>query len=380
MGSRVAYLDWNATSPPHPRVIEAMKQAQWELWGNPSSVHQEGRKARDRIEEVRIQLAELIHVSPRDLVFTSGGTEANNLALAGAPAILTSRVEHPSVARAAEAAREAGTLVRWLDVPVSGQIDPAAVALHLAGMPEGTLVAVQAVNHETGVVQPLREIGELCRAKGARLHVDAVQAFGKLPSELWGEGDLVAISGHKIRGPKGIGVLAWRCGGPPRAMFHGGAQQRGVRPGTLDAVLVSGLGAALDRVAEGPARYQSLASLRDWLESELRDLCQPNVQGAARAPHVASLYVPGWPAAELVAALDLEGVSVSSGSACSAGTPEPSAVVAAMLGTTRAWGTIRVSLGETTTRAEVEFAAAALRRVHGRLRGDGSGDARGEGS
>lgn len=358
------YLDWNATTPPHPEVLEAMQRAAREAWGNPSSVHAVGRRARAVLEETREAVAEFLDVHPRDVLFASGGTEANNLALRSAPGLATSRIEHPSVIRVGELLAGQGRPVEWLPVPPSGRIDPAAVAGALARLPAGSVVALMAANHETGVIQPIAEVAARVHEAGARLHVDAVQALGKLPPGEWRMADSIALAGHKVRGPKGIGVLAWR-GPAPAPLLLGGSQERGLRPGTPDSALAAGFGAALRLAAGGPARYAALALLRDELESELSAFARPNGADAPRLPHVSNLSFAGWRGDELVAALDLCGVRVSSGSACSAGSAEPSSVISAMLGRERATGALRVSLGEPTGRAELRRAIDAFFQVVG---------------
>ena len=318
------YLDWNATTPLHPSVLSAMLEGCERTWGNPSSVHQLGRYAKERIEQVRTRIARFFSAHPRDLLFTSGGTEANNLALFDAIGILTSRLEHPSVTRVAEALESSGRPVRWLPVTRQGTIDVGAVDGALATLPHGVTVAVQAVNHETGVLQPLQELSVITQRRGALLHVDAVQAIGKAEPSLWLHGDSYSIAAHKIRGPKGLGALVWRCGRPaPKPLLRGGSQQRGFRPGTLDPIGILGFGAAWERVGGGPERYAALSALRIRFERSLKGLVEFNVSDTfdakARLNHVCSLYVPGWRGEEIVAALDLENVCISSGSACSAG-------------------------------------------------------------
>ncbi|MFZ5897328.1 MAG: cysteine desulfurase family protein [Myxococcota bacterium] len=355
------YLDWNATTPPHPQVLEAMLAAAQTAWGNPASTHATGRRARLEVEELREALGAALGAHPRDVVLTSGGTEANNLRLAHAPGIVTSRLEHPSVVRVAEALEVQGRPVCWVSVPASGCLDPSAVANACQGMPPGTWVAVQAANHETGVIQPLVAIAEAVHAAGLLLHVDAVQAFGKLQlSELAGA-DSIAVTAHKIRGPKGIGALAFRKSAP-KPLLLGGSQERGLRPGTVDAVAAAGFRAALALVESGPRRWAELAVLRDELELALDNVSVGNGAGP-RLPHVSNRSFPGWRGDELVAALDLLGVRVSSGSACAAGTAEPSPVITTMLGRERATSAIRFSLGDETRREDLERAKAALFRV-----------------
>ena len=377
---RSIYLDWNATTPPHPEVLAAMREAAEVAWANPASIHAPGRRARALVERAREAVAALVGFDPRDVTLTSGGTEANNLALAHAfdvarapaGALVVSRIEHPSVTRAAEALAAAGVHVAWVDPEPSGRVAPEAVATAIdraALIAPVRLVALQAVNHETGVIQPVAEVAAIARACGARLHVDAVQAVGRLPTEAWAGADLVAIAAHKIRGPKGIGALATRPGVRLRPILAGGAQERGLRPGTQDPVAAAGFAVAAERARGTATGYAGLAALRDELEAALVEAGRAagsapirNGEGA-RAPHVANLSWPGWRGDELCAALDLEGVAVSSGSACSAGTAEPSPVLTAMLGPERAMSAVRMSLGEETSPEDVIEAMRRWERV-----------------
>ncbi|MDC3958716.1 cysteine desulfurase family protein [Polyangium jinanense] len=385
---RVVYLDWNATTPPHPDVVAAMVETATSSWGNPASVHGPGRRARSRVEDAREAVAALVGFDPRDVVLTSGGTEANNLALHHAfaavsggsaqPALVVSRIEHPSVVRFAEHLAARGVLVAWVEPEPSGRIAPEAVAEAMDRAASAgasvRLVALQAVNHETGVIQPVAAVASLCRSRGALLHVDAVQAVGKLPRSTFEGADLVSVAAHKIRGPKGIGALLTAPSVRLSRLLYGGSQERGLRPGTQDPVAAAGFAVAAERARRTPARYAELAPLRDRLQAELVRLgheagAEPLPNGdAERAPHVTNLSFPGWRGEELCAALDLERVAVSSGSACSAGTAEPSPVLAAMVGEARALAAVRISLGEETTADDVDEALARFARVLGRTR------------
>jgi cysteine desulfurase len=336
--------------------------------------------ARAEVEAARAAVAELAGVDVRDVVLTSGGTEANNMALrsvaprarAGLAApvrIIASRIEHPSVQKTLEAlAREGLAEARWLAVSEAGVIDLADLERALAEGP-AALVSVQAANHETGVLQPVGEVLRLCRAREVRVHVDAVQVFGK-HEDLWIEAEYRSLAAHKFRGPKGIGALITRPFAKLFGLLEGGAQERGLRPGTVDPVAAAGLRVAAEAAKGRPASYAPLAELRDAFE---RDVCSMHadvvVAGAAapRLPHVTNLVFPGLRAPELVAALDLEGVSVSAGAACSAGTVEPSPVIGAMLGAALAGSAVRVSFGPETAPEELLAARAAFRRVLARF-------------
>ncbi|HET9934326.1 MAG TPA: cysteine desulfurase family protein [Polyangiaceae bacterium] len=355
------YLDWNATAPLRPEVIQAMVAAAELAWANPASTHALGRRARVEVEELREALGAALAVHPRDVVLTSGGTEANNLRLARAPGLVTSRLEHPSIVRVAESLEAEGKPVRWISVPNSGRVEPDAVAELCGGMPAGSWVAVQAANHETGVLQPIGAIAPRVHSAGLLLHVDAVQAFGKVDlSELQGA-DSIAVASHKIRGPKGIGALAFRRAVPP-PLLVGGSQERGLRPGTVDPVAAAGFRTAVMLLA--PQRWAELAQSRDAFEGRLERVSDRNGEGA-RLPHVLNRSFRGWKGDELVAALDLLGVCVSSGSACAAGTAEASPVITAMLGRERALSAVRISFGDATTDAELESARRAFETALG---------------
>ncbi len=367
---RRVYLDWNATTPPAPGVIDAMTAAAADAWANPASVHAFGRAARAVVEEAREAVARIGSCDPRDVVFTSGGTEANNLALRSAFAgergvLVTSRLEHPSVARVAEALeREGKAQVYWARALPDGRVDVEDVARALArgGV---RLVAVQAVSSETGVVQPVGEILEAAKRAGARVHVDAVQAFGRM-ADAAVEADTRSLAAHKLRGPKSIGALLARPGVSLQPLLLGGSQERGLRPGTVDPIAAAGLAVAAAHALASPARWAALGSLRDAVETGLLSLApaaRVNGASAPRMPHVSSVAFPGWSGPDLVAALDLEGLAVSSGSACSAGTSEPSAALVAMGDMEAARSSVRFSLGEDTTREDVDVALRAVRRV-----------------
>jgi cysteine desulfurase len=384
------YLDWNATAPPLPGALEAMRVAEREAWGNPSSVHAHGRAARARVEDARAAVAELARADARDVLLTSGGTEANNIAVrapfvgarVGAaeppgglgaspkvPVLVTSRLEHPSILRVAEALEHEGAArVVWVRAREDGTIDLEDLerAIAAGGV---RLVCLQAVNPETGVIQPVADAAKLARAHGAKLHVDAVQAWGRVHFDA-SLADSVSVAAHKIRGPKGVGALVTKQGLSLAPVLLGGSQERGLRPGTVDGILCAGLAAAVRHAETGPARYADVAALRDELERALTSMpIAPKVNcSGPLAPHVTNLSFPGWRGPELVAALDLEGVSASSGSACAAGTPEPSSVLRAMLGEERAASAVRLSLGETTAPSDVKDAVDAFARILARSR------------
>jgi cysteine desulfurase len=386
------YFDWNATTPPLPEALEAMHRAAREAWGNPSSAHAEGRAARARLEEARVAVAALVGARPYDVIFTSGGTEASNLALqssfdAAAPAdgsgrhaLLLAAFEHHSVLAVAAALASRGIEVRHIRVGRDGRIDLADAEAKLA---DGRVrqVAIMAVNGETGVVQPHRELALIAHARGAAVHLDAIQAVGRLspPERGWlADVDTLALAAHKIRGPKGIGALVTQPGHPLRPLLLGGGQERGLRPGTQDAVLAAGFAVAARHAVESVAGYAHVAAARDRLEAGL--LAFPGVVrngDAARVPHVVHVSVRGWDSASLVAALDLEGVAVSGGPACAAGHPEPSSTMRAMWGDAPAehWryeAPLRWSLPPETTHSEVDIALERFARVRARRTSSGT--------
>lgn len=318
--------------------------------GNPSSVHAAGRQARRVLEEARRRLAEPLGAAPDRVVFTSGGTEANHLALLGVDGPrLVSAVEHPSVRDADPAAIPA-------PVDAEGRVDLAALARLLAERAPG-IVSVMLANNETGVVQPVAEVARLARRRGARCHCDAVQALGKMPFTLDGLGvDLLTVSAHKLGGPPGVGALVLAPGLEPRALLRGGGQEGRRRAGTENLPGVAGFAAALD--ASPSTDWRRVAALRDRLEAGARAL-RPDLAvagaGAERLPNTSCLVAPGRPAETQLMALDLAGVAVSSGAACSSGKVGPSHVLAAMgYPPELARCAIRVSLGWTTTEADVD--------------------------
>lgn len=363
-GAPRLYWDWNATTPPHPDVLAAMQRAFEQAWANPSSPHQAGRTARAALEDARERVAAVVGLDARDVLFASSGTEANNLALRGARGLVVSRIDHPSIVRVAEALSAEGRSVAWIPVPESGRLEPEAALAALASLPEGcrsgAVVALTAANHETGVVQPVGQVAELLRGSGARLHVDAAQALGKLPVECFAGADSYTLVAHKIRGPQGIAALAWR-GPSPLPVLLGGSQERGLRPGTQSAPLAAGFAAALQRL--DPQRYAGVAAHRDLLERELAPYAWVNGAGVQRLPHVCNASFRGWTGERLVAALDVRGVCASTGSACRVGTSEPSAAVSAMSGVERARAALRISLGEDTTESDVRRGIEALRSI-----------------
>ncbi|MBP2299467.1 cysteine desulfurase family protein [Azospirillum picis] len=341
-----AYLDHNATTPLKPEVKAAMTQAM-DLVGNPSSVHAFGRSARRAVEEARAAVAALAGVRPGQVLFTGSGTEANNFALRGFAGrrVLTSAIEHESVLAARPDAGRFG-------VTGDGRADLGQLDRGLADG-DAALVSLMLVNNETGVVQPVPEAARLAHARGALLHCDAVQAAGRLPLSMPDLGaDLMTLSAHKLGGPAGVGALVLGEGLEPEALIRGGGQERRKRAGTENLLGIVGFGAAARLALEGLPAVADLAALRDRMEAEaLAAFPQARVMGAgaARVANTSCLLLPGLPGETQVMTLDLSGVAVSAGSACSSGKVKPSHVLAAMGENDRSAAcAIRVSLGWTS--------------------------------
>jgi cysteine desulfurase len=347
------YLDHNATTPVRPETAAAVVEA-LAVGGNASSVHRAGRAARWLVERAREQVAALVGAAQADLVFTSGGSEANHLALLGSGRgrVLVSAVEHDSVLRAAEGAE-------LLPVDEDGVIDLAALDRALAGDARPAIVSLMLANNETGVLQPVAEAAAIAHRHGALLHCDAVQAAGKIPVDFRRLGaDYLTLSGHKLGAPQGIGALAIAAGAPLAAVQRGGGQERGRRAGTENLPGIAGFGAAAARAAAELSRMAGLAAWRDRAERALLGAAPEAVvfgARAARLPNTSCVALPGIPAETQVMALDLAGVMVSAGAACSSGKVRPSHVLRAMgAGEALASSAIRVSLGWSTAESDVD--------------------------
>ena len=371
MSAAYTYLDHNATSPLRPMAFDAMVEA-LRAGGNPSSVHRSGRTARAMLDRARRQVAALIGALPAEIVFTSGGTEANTLALVGAgmTRVIVSAVEHDSVHRARA---DAGTL----PVDDNGVADLAALEQMLAATTVPALVSVMFANNETGVMQPIGEIVRLARAAGALVHCDAVQAAGKAPVDVHGLGvDYLSLSAHKFGGPTGVGALFVRSGAPLAPDRRGGGQESNRRAGTENVAGIVGFGAASVAAADGLA----VAGLRDHLETSLLEIA-PGAQvfgaGAPRLANTCCISMPGVPAETQVMSLDLAGVGVSAGAACSSGKVQRSAVLAAMgVAASDAEAAIRISLGWNSGLDDIERLIAAWRDLYIRVGRSDIGHAR----
>jgi cysteine desulfurase len=376
MSERV-YLDWNATTPLRPEARDAMAAA-WELCGNPSSVHAEGRQARRLVEDSRASVAGAVGALARNVVFTSGGTEANALSLTSGlrrgsglrvERLVVSAIEHASVLAGGRFPPES---IDTVGVTRSGLLDLDRLRAELQKGPPA-LVSVMLANNETGAVQPVAEASEIVHAAGGLLHVDAIQALGKIPFDINMMGaDLVTLSAHKIGGPKGVGAVVLAegvLGFEP--LLRGGGQELGRRAGTENVAGIAGFGAALKAAMKSRERDAvRLESLRDRLENGLRDTTEAIVfaDGARRLPNTTLFTVPGLKAETAVIGFDLAGVAVSSGSACSSGKVQPSHVLEAMgFGPELAQGAVRLSLGWSTSDADIDLCLKTWRKLSGTL-------------
>ncbi|HET9603537.1 MAG TPA: cysteine desulfurase family protein [Gemmatimonadales bacterium] len=377
------YLDYAATTPVRPEVLEAMlPYLGHETFGNPSSGHRFGRAARAGLEQARRDVAACVDAEPNQVIFTSGGTEADNLAVVGSAlaardrgdpmCVCVSAIEHKAILAAAHHVAHLGGTEVILPVGADGVLEQDALARALRDRP--AVVSVMWVNNETGVVQPIADIAARCCEAGVRVHSDAVQAFGKIPVSLKdADCTFITISGHKIGAPKGIGAFIVRDRKGVEAIIHGGGQQFGIRPGTENVAGAVALGTAAKlAMAELGTERARLTGLRDSLLARLRaavpDLMVPAEHGP-RAAHILSVCVPGADSEALLMHLDLAGVAVSGGSACSTGAIEPSHVLVA-LGVPRelALGAIRFSFGHDTTQEDIDRAADVFPAVVAKVR------------
>ena len=374
------YLDYNATTPLCAPAREAMLPYLERHFGNASSIHAAGREARAAIDDARDQLAGLIGAKPHELIFTGSGTEANNLAVLGLARanaergrhLICASTEHHAVLHPFEHLQRSEQFdVSFLRVDSGGRIDPDELAREIR--PDTTLVSIMTANNETGVVQPMREISEVCRARGVLLHSDMIQCFGKLPTNLRGGlVDAASFAAHKFYGPKGAGFLYLRAGLPIQPILFGGAHENDRRPGTENVAALAGMAAAAEwALSDLDAEQTRQASLRDQLWTAIADACpsaRQNGDPAHRLANTLNVSFSGVSSETMLMALDLEGIGVSSGSACMVGSVVASHVLLAMgCDQEVARSAIRFSLGKQTTPAEITAAADAIRRVLGRL-------------
>jgi cysteine desulfurase len=378
MSDDAIYLDHAATTPLRPEARAAMLPFLEGRFGNPSSLHRFGREARAALEDARARLARVLGAAPAEVVFTRAGTEADNIAIlgrvraAGGGAVVCSAVEHKAVLGAAHAAEVLGSPVRMVPVDADGVVRLDELERTFAEWP--AVVSLMWANNEVGTLQPVRAAAELCATAGVCFHSDAVQALGKVPVRVDEvQADLLSFSAHKLGGPKGTGALFVRRGTRLDPLFHGGGQERGLRPGTEDVAGAAGFAAAAEAAeAERETAMARVRSLRDRLEAGLRERVpdlRVNAERADRLPGISNVSVPGTDPEALLASLDLEGIAASSGSACSSGAVEPSHVLTAMgLPRDVAGPSVRFSLGWTTTEAEIDRVLEVFPAVVARLR------------
>ncbi|MGB6883045.1 MAG: cysteine desulfurase family protein [Candidatus Acidiferrum sp.] len=378
------YLDFNATTPVDPQVLDAMLPYFSAEFANASSIHTPGQRARAAVETAREQVAALIGAKPQEIVFTSGGTESDNHAIFGVlssavtqailavhssstqptPHLITTTIEHEAVLNACQAAEKQGVSVTYLPVDREGQVDPEAV--RRAIRPETALITVMHANNELGTVQPLEEIGRIASEHKVYFHTDAVQSAGKIRIDVNALNvDLLSLSGHKLYAPKGVGALYVRSGTRLQQLLYGGHHQRGFRPGTENVAGIVGLGKAAEIARHSLAvDAQRISALRDKLERSLLErVPQIRVNGTAppRTPNTTNIQFAGIEGEALVIALDLKGLSCSVGAACSSGAVEPSHVLTAIgLSQEEAKSSLRFSLGRHTTQSEIAFALEVI--------------------
>jgi cysteine desulfurase len=371
------YFDNNATTPLLPEVFEAMRPYFFEKFGNASSIHQQGQQARGAVEHAREQVAELLNCRPAEIVFTSGGTEGDNLALFGmmkpGDHIITSAIEHHAVLNACGRLEAMGCSVTYLPVDGRALVDPDDVRRALR--PETKLISIILANNETGVLQAVREIGQIAADADVYFHTDAVQAAGKVPLDVKEIAcDLLTIASHKIHGPQGAGALFVRKGTLLQPLLYGGRHERSRRAGTENLPGIVGLGKAAEIAREGFANgsVERMAALRDRLETAILESVEQagvNSAGALRVPNTTNIHLDYIEGEAMVIALDLKGLSVSTGAACSSGAIEPSHVLTAMgMSPDQARASIRFSLGKQNTAEDVEFAMSLVPEVVSRLR------------
>lgn len=374
---RRVYMDANATTPLLPDVFEAMRPYFIERFGNASSVHWFGQHARAAIEEARVTVASFLHCRPTEIVFTSGGTESDNLALFGSTQpgdhLITTGIEHHAVLHAAERLAKCGREVTFLPVGSEGVVDPADVRSALR--PNTRLISVMMANNETGAIQPVEEIGKIAAEAGVRFHTDAVQAAGKLPLDVAAIGcHLLSISGHKMHAPQGVGILFVRKETKIEPLFYGGTHERQRRAGTENLAGIVGLGKAAEiaqkSFEEGvPAK---ITARRDRLEREIlshSDDAGVHSAHVPRVPNTTNLWFDHLEGEALVIALDMKGLAVSGGSACASGASEPSHVLTAMgVVTDRARASLRFSISKLTTDEDIDFAVETVPQAIVKLR------------
>jgi cysteine desulfurase len=378
MAMRRVYLDHNASTPVHSEVLAAMLPYFAEQYGNPSSIHGFGREARDAVDAAREEIARFLGVTPEEIVFTSGGTESDNLAIKGVAHarstghIVTSRVEHHAVLRTCQALERAGFGVTYLPVDGTGMVDPDEV--RRAIRPDTILITLMFANSEVGTIMPMAEIGRIARERAIPFHTDGVQAFGKIPFSVAELGvDLLSCSSHKIYGPKGLGALYIRKGTKMVSIQHGGDHERRRRAGTENVPAIVGFGKAVAiRARDMHEEARRVRRLRDRLWDGVHGRVPEvrlNGHPTERLPGTVNLSFRGVEAESLILALDLKGIGASAGSACTSGSLEPSYVVTAMgVPTDWALGALRCSLGRSTTDEDVDYVLETIPAAVERIR------------
>jgi cysteine desulfurase len=371
------YFDNNATTPVLPEVLEAMKPYFGEHFGNASSIHHHGQETRAAVERARESVAALLGCRASEIVFTSGGTEADNLAIFGSVGegdhLISSTIEHHAVLNACKHAEEIGCEVSWVPVDGRGLVDPDDVRRSLR--PSTKLISIMMANNETGVLQPVEEVATIAAEADVYFHTDAVQAAGKVPVDVKRINcDLLTLSGHKINAPQGVGALYVRKGTALQPMLYGGSHERSRRAGTenVPGIVALGKAAEIARTALAHGSAAEVARLRDRLEETILAAVESagaNGKGVPRVPNTSNIYFDHIEGEALVIALDLKGLAVSTGAACSSGAIEPSHVLSAMgLRPERARASIRFSLGKQNTPEEVDYALALVPETVARLR------------
>ena len=375
------YLDYNSTTPMHEDVIELMRKHMAETYGNPSSVHSPGQKAKALMEQSRETIAGLLGAKSSEIYFTSGGTEADNIAVKGAALaglkrkkdhVITSRIEHHAILESVHYLEKTGFSATYLGCNNDGIVSLDELKQSLR--PETAVVSVMMANNETGVIQPIKEMAAACKAAEIPFHTDAVQAMGKIPVNVDDLGvDMMSLSGHKIYGPKGIGVLYLRRGTKIIPLSHGGAHERRKRAGTENVISIIGLAKAMELVAaKVDSEHKRLKELSEFFINKVQSLVPEvylNGSRDKRVPSTVNLSFKGVEGEAIILSLDIKGIAVSSGSACTSGSLEASHVLKAMnVDILLAQGSIRFSMGRNTTKEQLEYTASVLPEIIGRLR------------
>jgi cysteine desulfurase len=374
---RRVYFDNNATTPVLPEIFEAMRPYFGEHFGNASSIHHHGQETRAAVERARESVAALLGCRPTEIVFTSGGTEGDNLALFGLAKagdhVITSTIEHHAVLNSAKRLEDVGCEVTYIPVDGRGQVDPDDIKRALR--PNTKLITIMFANNETGVLQPVEEIGKIAAGGDVFFHTDGVQAAGKVPIDVHRIGcDLLSISGHKMNAPQGIGAIYVGKGAILQPMLYGGSHERSRRAGTENVPGIVALGKAAELAKKGfdDGSVAKIAAMRDQIEATILESVEStglNGAGALRVPNTTNIYFDFIEGEALVIALDLKGLAVSTGAACSSGAIEPSHVLTAMgLPSDRARASLRFSLGKQNTAEEVNFALELIPATVARLR------------